>query len=112
MGVLKPGLLAFFALFLSTLIAPIASQLVERTNTHILANIRIEGANATIFEGHVFTRGHNVTTSSGGTHHCDGTNLGANPTPGPTCTSALDDASKIGHFSFDGYVYTAFPVHV
>ncbi|KAG8686638.1 hypothetical protein FRC09_014006 [Ceratobasidium sp. 395] len=32
----------------------------------------------------------------------DGTNLSANPTPGPTCTSALDDAAKLTRFTWDG----------
>ena len=73
-------------------------------NQRTLVNLRIEGLNKTIFEGNVLTRGHNVTTVSGGTHHCDGTNNDANPLPGPTCTSALDDGSKLAHFPFDGYV--------
>ncbi|KAF8972319.1 hypothetical protein BDZ97DRAFT_1901378 [Flammula alnicola] len=74
----------------------------QATNKEILVNLRIEGEDKTIFEGRVGTRGHNVTTASGGTHHCDGTNNNANPTPGATCTSALDDASKKHSFSFDG----------
>ena len=73
-------------------------------NEPTLVNLRIEGPDTTIFEGSILTRGHNVTTVSGGTHHCDGTNNNANPLPGPTCTSALDDASKKAHFPFDGYV--------
>ena len=35
-------------------------------------------------------------------HLCDGLNGGANATPGPTPTDALDDASNIGGFTFDG----------
>ncbi|KAG8787180.1 hypothetical protein FRC12_015843 [Ceratobasidium sp. 428] len=73
-----------------------------------LVNIRIEGATSTIYEGVVATKGHNVTTASGGTHHCDGTNLSANPTPGPTCTSALDDAAKLTHFAWDGTYSTTY----
>jgi len=75
---------------------------VSAANIPTLVNLRIEGKTTTIFEGPIYTRGHNVTTPSGGNHHCDGTNNGANPTPGPTCTSALDDASKLDHFPFDG----------
>jgi hypothetical protein len=75
------------------------------SNLPQLVNLRIEGAsNHTIFEAPILTRGHNVTTASGGNHHCDGTNLNANPTPGATCTSALDDAAHLAHFTFDGYV--------
>jgi hypothetical protein len=65
-------------------------------------NLRIEGASSTIFEGTVPTQGHAVTTQSGGTHHCDGTNNNAHPTPGPTATSALDDAARLHSFTFDG----------
>ncbi|TFK52926.1 hypothetical protein OE88DRAFT_1316355 [Heliocybe sulcata] len=65
-------------------------------------NLRVEGDNNhTIYETPVFTWGHNVTTVSGGTHHCDGTNNAANPEPGPTCTSALDNASKLAGFPWD-----------
>ncbi|CAF3592286.1 unnamed protein product [Rotaria socialis] len=71
-------------------------------------NVRIEGKTNTIFESNVFTRGHNVTTVSGGTHHCDGTNLNSHPTAGPTATSALDDASKHGHFTWDGTFSTTY----
>ncbi|KAJ7051790.1 hypothetical protein C8F01DRAFT_922368, partial [Mycena amicta] len=71
-------------------------------------NLRIEGADKTIFEGVIVTMGHNVTTVSGGTHHCDGTNDGANVFPGPTCTSALDDAAKQGGFQWDGTFSTEF----
>lgn len=67
-----------------------------------VVNLRIEGAEKTIFEGPIVTYGHNVTTASGGTHPCDGTNNNANPTPGPTCTSALDNASKLEKFPWDG----------
>ena len=74
-------------------------------NVPTLVNLRIEGATNTIFEGTVLTKGHNVTTPSGGLHQCDGTNNDANPSPGPTCTSALDDASKMNSFPFDGYVF-------
>lgn len=67
-------------------------------------NLRIEGRDKTIFEGIVATKGHNVTTASGGNHHCDGTNLGANVYPGPTATSALDDAARKNGFAWDGCV--------
>ncbi|KAF8972342.1 hypothetical protein BDZ97DRAFT_1650233 [Flammula alnicola] len=71
-------------------------------NKEIPVLLRIEGKEKTIFEGRVLTRGHNVTTASGGTHHCDGTNNHENSKPGATCTSALDDASKKHNFTFDG----------
>ena len=88
------------------------SWAASAANIPTLVNLRIEGAEDTIFEGTVLTRGHNVTTVSGGTHKCDGTNNGANPTPGPTCTSALDDAAKIHGFTFDGYVFLYKPTMI
>jgi hypothetical protein len=89
-------------LFSLTLVALLSLVLAANTPTSV--NLRIEGPASTIFEGLIITRGHSVTTASGGTHHCDGTNNNANPSPGPTCTSALDNASKSAHFTFDGYV--------
>jgi len=71
-------------------------------------NLRVEGASKTTFEGRVTTDGHTVTTASGGSHKCDGTNGGVNPTPGPVATSALDDGAKLGGFSWDGTYDTGF----
>jgi hypothetical protein len=73
-----------------------------------VVNVRVEGATHTIFEAPVLTDGHTVTTTSGGTHPCDGTNNGANPTPGPTATAALDDAASAGAFTWDGTFSTGF----
>lgn len=70
--------------------------------------VRVEGRTATIFDGPVTTDGKEVTTASGGTHTCDGTNGGANPNPGPTPTTALDDASNAGRFSWDGDWFGSF----
>ncbi|KAG9119959.1 hypothetical protein FRC07_004766 [Ceratobasidium sp. 392] len=55
-----------------------------------LVNLRIEGADKSIYEGVVPTKGHNVSTASGGTHHW------------PTATSALDDAARALGFAWDG----------
>ncbi|KAF8150197.1 hypothetical protein B0H34DRAFT_667001 [Crassisporium funariophilum] len=98
--------LHFFSVGLA-LFAHLASA-SPAANKRTLVNVRIEGKDKTIFEGFVPTRGHNITTTSGGNHHCDGTNLNANSHPGPTCTSALDDAAKLHHFSFDGAFFPAF----
>src|SRR3954452_8449986 len=65
-------------------------------------NVRVEGAKKTIFEGAVTTDAHPVTGDNTGPHKCDGTNGGANPTPGPTVTGALDNASTKAGFSWDG----------
>lgn len=71
-------------------------------------NVRVEGINSTIFDGPVTTDGKAITTATGGTHVCDGTNGGANPTPGPTLTTALDDAAAKGGFTWDGAWYSSF----
>lgn len=94
-----PVVLIFSALFAS-MSANVSD--IPQSNQLTLVHLRIEGRDKTIFERPIFTKGHNVTTVSGGTHHCDGTNLGANVQPGPTCTSALDDAARHEHFSWDG----------
>jgi hypothetical protein len=70
--------------------------------------MRVEGANRTIFEAPIVTNGHTITTPSGGTHRCDGTNNGANPTPGPTPTAGLDDAAALGGFTYDGTYSSTF----
>ncbi|CAE7217037.1 unnamed protein product [Rhizoctonia solani] len=81
----------------------VTHELVERQNAKILVNVRIEGSSSTLFEGTVSTQGRDVTTASGGTHRCDGTNNGQNPVPGPTCTSALADVSTMaGFWTWDG----------
>jgi hypothetical protein len=67
----------------------------------VSVNLRIEGASGTIFEGPVTTDAHPVSTPSDPEPRaCDGTGQG-HP-PGPTATSALDDASRIGGFGWDG----------
>ncbi|PFH48294.1 hypothetical protein AMATHDRAFT_65767 [Amanita thiersii Skay4041] len=73
-----------------------------------IVNLRIEGRSSTIFEGYISTKGHDVTTASGGTHHCDGTNNNQNPNPGSTCTSALDTASNNYNFPWDATFFTQF----
>lgn len=68
----------------------------------VSVNLRVEGQSQTIFDGPVTTDGHNVTTQTSGTHHCDGTNNGAHPTPGPTATATLDDGARLNGFTWDG----------
>jgi hypothetical protein len=65
-------------------------------------DVRIEGKASTIFDGPVTTDGKTVTTDSGGTQLCDGTNNGASPVPVANATSALDDAAIKGGFTWDG----------
>lgn len=75
----------------------------------VSVNVRVEGANRTIFDGPVTTDGHAVTTpSSGGAQTCDGTNAGAHPSPVPVATAALDDAARLNSFAWDGTYSTQF----
>ncbi|CUA74630.1 hypothetical protein RSOLAG22IIIB_05638 [Rhizoctonia solani] len=83
--------------------SPVAThEIVERQRIGTSVNVRIEGATSTIFEGTVITKGRDVKTPSGGSHHCDGTNNGQNPAPGPTCTSALADVADLSGIKWDG----------
>ena len=72
----------------------------EKTN----GRFRIEGADSegTIFEGCIISGPETVTTPSGGSHLCDGTNNNANPSPGATLTTQINDAANLFGFSFDG----------
>jgi hypothetical protein len=63
-------------------------------NVPVFINVRVETPGKTVFEGTAMTHGREVTAETGGTYLCDGTNGNENPLPGPTCTSALDDASR------------------
>ena len=77
----------------------------------VTVNLRIEGSTSTVFEGQVTTDAKMITTaSSGGPHECDGTNGTGHPpnTPGPTPTTALDDASIANGFTWDGSYSSGF----
>lgn len=71
-------------------------------------DVRIEGRSSTIFFGPVTTDAKVVSPATGGDHLCDGTNGGAGTTPGPTPTTALDDAAIKGGFDWDGTWYDGF----
>ena len=74
----------------------------------VTVNLRIEGSSSTIFEGPVTTNAKTLTKDASGPHACDGTNGGANPTPGPTMTTALDDGSIAGGFTWAGTWFDSF----
>jgi plastocyanin len=89
--------------------SPLRAQPIDMImHSSNVVNLRIEGLTNTIYEGPIFSGPRNITTASGGTHPCDGTNNGANPTPGNTPTGALDAASKFAKFPFDGTYSAAF----
>nr|POE97710.1 hypothetical protein CFP56_76180 [Quercus suber] len=73
--------------------------------TQTNARFRIEGGanEGTIFDGPCIAAGpETVTTPSGNSHLCDGTNNNANPSPGGTMTTAIDAAGDQNGFGFDG----------
>ncbi|MER5772114.1 DUF4430 domain-containing protein [Streptomyces sp. NPDC001985] len=78
------------------------------TNAPVKVRLTVTGPDGVLFQGRVRTKGHDVTTATGGTHACDGTNGGAHPTAVPTPTAALDDAARKHHFTWDGAWYPSF----
>ncbi|MEU9347673.1 DUF4430 domain-containing protein [Streptomyces sp. NPDC048278] len=78
------------------------------TNAPVRVTLTVQGPDGLLFKGKIRTRGHDVTTATGGTHHCDGTNGAANPSAVPTPTAALDDAAHKRHFTWDGTWYASF----
>ena len=69
----------------------------------VTVDLRIEGANATLFEGPVTTdiRPFRFTGESTG-HQCDGTTTGTSPSPVPTRGAALVAAAEATPFSIGG----------
>lgn len=64
---------------------------------------RIEGGSeGNIYDGCIVSGPRNITTPSGGTRLCDGTNNNANPSPGGTFTTDIDSAGRLEGFDFDG----------
>ncbi|MEV7542470.1 DUF4430 domain-containing protein [Streptomyces sp. NPDC089915] len=78
------------------------------TNAPVKVNLTVQGPDGLLFKGKITTKGHDVTTATGGTHKCDGTNGGANATKVPTPTAALDDAARLNYFGWDGTWYASF----
>jgi hypothetical protein len=89
----RTGLLVVFVL---AALAPAA--LAAPATVHL----RVEGSSATVFDGPVTTNGKTLTKDATGPHPCDGTNAGANPAPGPTMTTTLDDGALAGGFTWAG----------
>jgi hypothetical protein len=71
-------------------------------------HLRVEGSGATLFDGPVTTNAKTLTKDASGPHPCDGTNGGANPTAGPTMTTALDDGALAGGFTWAGTWFNSF----
>ncbi|MFF3018558.1 DUF4430 domain-containing protein [Streptomyces sp. NPDC057939] len=98
------------ALGLALACAPAAAQAAPKPNTNaaVKVELTVQGPNGLLFKGRIKTKGHDVTTATGGTHKCDGTNGGANPSKVPTPTAALDDAAHKKGFTWDGTWYSSF----
>jgi hypothetical protein len=80
----------------SSLSLPNLGKLPEYAGT-----IRIEGENKTLYNGPFGFDLSNVTTKSGGTHHCDGTYTNIRGKPGSTATMALNSIART-RFGWDG----------
>ncbi|MER8265068.1 DUF4430 domain-containing protein [Streptomyces griseus] len=78
------------------------------TNAPVRVTVTVQGPDGLLFQKKVFTWGHDVTTVTGGTHKCDGTNGSAHATKVPTPTAALDHAAKRNGFTWDGTWYASF----
>ncbi|MER7763949.1 DUF4430 domain-containing protein [Streptomyces sp. NPDC097619] len=78
------------------------------TNAAVKVALTVQGPDGLLFKGRIRTKGHDVTTATGGTHKCDGTNGGAHATKVPTPTAALDDAARKKGFTWDGTWYASF----
>jgi hypothetical protein len=75
----------------------------------VTVNVRVEGIRTTLFEGKVTTDAHPVDSGDGsGAHKCDGTNGGANPTPGPTLLGAFDTAVHRAGLTWQGDYFADF----
>ncbi|WP_256106180.1 DUF4430 domain-containing protein [Streptomyces sp. ODS05-4] len=99
---------ALLGLTLTTAPAVAHAEAAPKTNAAIKVSLTVQGPDGILFKGRIRTKGHTVTTATGGTHTCDGTNGGANPSAVPTPTAALDDAARKRGFTWDGAWYPSF----
>ncbi|WP_435598855.1 DUF4430 domain-containing protein [Streptomyces anulatus] len=99
------------ALGLALTTAPAVAQAettASFTNAPVRVTVTVQGPDGLLFQKKIFTWGHDVTTATGGTHKCDGTNGSAHATKVPTPTAALDHAAKRNGFTWDGTWYASF----
>jgi hypothetical protein len=84
-------------------LASAAALAVPATASAATVTVRVEGPSSTIFEGPVTPATQTVDGNDGkGPQKCDGTNGGANPTPGPTPTGVMDTAIRGAGRSWQG----------
>ncbi|MER5965219.1 DUF4430 domain-containing protein [Streptomyces sp. NPDC002057] len=99
---------AALGLALTTAPAVAHAKPAPGTNAPVKVSLTVQGPDGLLFKGRIKTKGHDVTTATGGTHKCDGTNGAAYPSAVPTPTAALDDAARKRHFTWDGTWYASF----
>ncbi|MEU1292848.1 DUF4430 domain-containing protein [Streptomyces sp. NPDC005840] len=106
----RHGVITTAALALALTSAPAVAHTgtTPHPNAPVRVTLTVQGPDGPLFRGRITTRGHDVTTATGGTHRCDGTNGGAQPAAVPTPTAALDDAARRRHFTWDGTWYASF----
>jgi hypothetical protein len=93
-------------LTVATLITTFAGPVAWAAPTQV--NVRIEGRSETLFEGPIWTEGHDIEASSDTQERsCDGINPNdpGNVTPGPTPTAAAVDAMSLIGETFNGQWY-------
>jgi hypothetical protein len=94
----------FLAALLVVSMAFIIASVAQATPTQV--SVRIEGKSETLFEGPIWTEGHDVKASSDTqARPCDGTNNHAHATPGATPTTSAVDAMHIIGETFDAQWY-------
>jgi hypothetical protein len=96
-------------LILAILVATLTATGARATVTQV--DVRIEGQHETLFEGPIWTEGHDVRTSSDTqARSCDGINVNdpENLMPGPTPTAAAADAMSMLGETFDGQWYDTY----
>jgi hypothetical protein len=91
----------FISLVSPLLVAATASALLNPSLPTYYGFLRIEGETKTLYDGPFAFDLSNVTTKSGGTHHCDGTYANSREKSGPTATKALDSVAR-GELGWDG----------
>ncbi len=94
-----------------TVAALIVITLASAQAAPIPINVRIEGRSETLFEGPIWTEGHDVQAASDSeARACDGINPldPQNKTPGPTPTTASVDAMSLIGETFDGQWYPGY----
>ncbi len=95
---------AFIAALTIACMPLLIASVAQAISTQV--NVRIEGKNETLFEGPVWTEGHNVKASSDTqARACNGINNHAHATPGATPTASAVDAMRIVGETFDAQWY-------